>query len=173
MHCPRGHFQHLRPSRRIIRRHAKPEFHRLDGDIFCNRVLERQGRHTTQSFAKLYPEPGVVSIKKASSSNSCQRPSVASYWRRKYHTQRAQGTQSQTVDQTAGIGLTQSSRSTRSWGAGSVSLGLCVSVLTMPPDYSVYSVYSVVEETGARRFFRGLRGFVCGFLQSPCALLPL
>ena len=166
-HCPRGHFQHLRPSRRIIRRHAKPEFHRLDGDIFGNRVLERQGRHTTQGFAKVYPEPGVVSIKKANSSNSCQRPRVASYWRRKYHTQRAQGTLSQPARQSAGIGLTRSSRGSRSWGAGSASLGLCVSVLTMaregPPDYSVYSVYSVVEETGERCFVRGLR------VRIPCS----
>ncbi len=50
---------------------------------------------------------------------------------REYPTQRAQEAQSQTVGQTAGIGLTRSSRGTRSWGAGSVSLGLCVSVLTM------------------------------------------
>ena len=94
------------------------------------------------------------------------------------NTQRAQGTLSQPAGQpagqSAGIGLTRSSRSR---GAGSVSLGLCVSVLMVaqedPPDYSVYSVYSVVEETGARCFVRGFRGFVCDFPQSPCALLPL
>jgi hypothetical protein len=97
----------------------------------------------------------VVSIKKASSSNSCQRPSVASYWRRKYHTQRAQGTLSLTVGQSAGIGLTRSSRSTRSWGAGSVSLGLCVSVLTMaregPGAADARSESKNREERAARR----------------------
>ncbi len=67
--------------------------------------------------------------------------------RRKHHTQRAQGTQSQP----AALRVSVPPCLCVDGGAGEAAGCL-----------SVCSVYSVVEETDERRFFRRLRGFVCG-----------